>query len=192
MPNAKNLPTDYDEYVGLAGLTKKDYALPLLNRFAFRYRLAESFQGMVAPEVGRTLEGYNALTKVFLAYTAYEAIIKAARTLRVHSVNSHELNMVYDKDLAVRLRKNEKLKAYLESVNRNDVALTNKHKLFFDGTTSDIVCIAYSLRNIFAHGDLTASAVGTETIAKRKVFIDLANSLLDYCDDTFTLCLKRL
>ena len=66
MPNTKYLPTDYDEYVELARLTKKDYALPLLNRFAFRYRLAESFEGMIAPDIGRTLLGYNVITKVFL------------------------------------------------------------------------------------------------------------------------------
>lgn len=74
----------------------------------------------------------------------------------------------------------------------HEQALANKVKLFFNGTTSDIVCIAYALRNIFAHGELTASIVGRETIAKRKVFTELANSLLDYCDETFTLCLKKL
>jgi len=52
--------------------------------------------------------------------------------------------------------------------------------------------VAFALRNVFAHGELTASVVGTETIAKRKVFTDLAESLLDYCDDKFTLCLAKL
>ncbi len=191
MPNAKNLPTDYEEYVELAKLSKKKSALPLLNRFAFRYRLAEDFEGIVAPNVGKTLAGYNVLTKVFLAYTAYEAIIKAGRNLRVHSVQSHDLNTRFDKLLADKLRNNEKLKSYLLSY-PHDFALSNKVKLFFNGNTSDIICIAYALRNIFAHGDLTASVVGTETIAKRKMFTDLANAILDYCDETFTLCLKRI
>ena len=191
MPNAKNLPTDYEEYVELAKLSKKKSALPLLNRFAFRYSLAEDFEGIVAPNVGKTLAGYNVLTKVFLAYTAYEAIIKAGRNLRVHSVQSHDLNTRFDKLLADKLRNNEKLKSYLLSY-PHDFALSNKVKLFFNGNTSDIICIAYALRNIFAHGDLTASVVGTETIAKRKMFTDLANAILDYCDETFTLCLKRI
>jgi len=191
MPNAKYLPTDYDEYVDLAKLTKKDYALPLLNRFSFRYRLAESFEGMIAPDVGRTLEGYNVITKVFLAYTAYEAIVKAARRLRVYSVSTHDLNTIFDTNLASRLRQNERLVSYLVS-NTQDNGLINKLKLSFNGSTSDVLCIAYALRNIFAHGDLTATSVGTETKAKRKDFIDLANVLLDYCDDTFTLCLRKL
>ena len=191
MPNAKNLPNDYDAFVRLAKISHKKSAVSLLNKFSFRYRLAEDFEGLVAPNVGRTLAGYDVITKIFLAYTAYEAIVKAARNLRVYSVQSHELNTRFDSELAKKIRGNEKLKSYL-LMYPHEQALANKVKLFFNGTTSDIVCIAYALRNIFAHGELTASIVGTETIAKRKVFTELANSLLDYCDETFTLCLKKL
>jgi hypothetical protein len=191
MPNAKNLPSYYDEYVKLAKASKKTNAISLLNKFSFRYRLAEDFEGMIAPNVGRTLPGYNVITKIFLAYTAYEGIVRAARCLRVHSVEKHELNTVMDRELAVKIRANQKLKTYLLNYpHRGDIA--NKVHLFFNGTTNDIVCIAYALRNIFAHGDLTASVIGTETIAKRKLFTEIANSILDYCDDTFTLCLARL
>lgn len=191
MPNSRNLPTYYDDYVKIAKVSKRTLAISMLNKFSFRYRLAEDFEGMVAPNVGRTLAGYNVITKIFLAYTAYEAIVKAARYLRVNSVQIHELNTIFDLELATKIRENQKLKAYLLSYpHRSDLA--NKIRLFFDGTTSDVVCIAYALRNIFAHGELTASVIGTETIAKRKLFTELANSILDYCDDTFTLCLTRL
>jgi len=191
MPNAKNLPNDYDAFVKFAKISHKKFAVSLLNKFSFRYRLAEDFEGIIAPNVGRTLAGYNVITKVFLAYTAYEAVIKAARYLRVRSVQDIEMNTRFDPDLAIKIRENEKLKLYLLAY-PHDKAVAIKVKLFFDGTTSDIVCIAFVLRNIFAHGELTASVVGTETIAKRKVFTDIANSLLDYCDETFSLCLKKL
>lgn len=191
MPNAKNLPNDYDAFVKFAKISHKKIAISLLNKFSFRYRLAEDFEGIVAPNVGRTLAGYNVITKVFLAYTAYEAVIKAARYLRVSSVQNIEINTCFDSALAVKIRQNEKLKSYLLTY-PHEQAVANKIKLFFNGTSSDIVCIAFALRNIFAHGELTASVVGTETIAKRKVFTDLANSLLDYCDDTFSLCVKKL
>ena len=191
MPNPKNLPTYYDEFVESAKKTKKSYALSTLNIFTYRYRLAESFDGMIAPEVGRTLTGYNVLTKVFLAYTAYESIVKVSRQLRVKNVNQFELNVIWNSELAIRLRKNEKLKTYLLS-RKNDSGLDTKLKNFFDGSTSDIICVAYALRNVFAHGDLTASSVGTETIAKRKIFTALANTILDYCDDRFTDCLDKL
>jgi hypothetical protein len=165
MPNIKNLPKDYDEYVKLAKVSKKNSAISQLNKFSFRYRLAEDFEGIIAPNVGRTLAGYNVITKLFLAYTAYEAIIKAARILRVPSVQSHELNTRFEPELAKKIRNNDKLKSYL---------------------------ISYALRNIFAHGELTASVIGTDTVAKRKDFTDLSNSMLDYCDDIFSQCLRRL
>jgi hypothetical protein len=191
MPNAKNLPNDYEAFVSLAKISHKKSAISLLTKFSFRFRLAEDFEGLVAPNIGRTLAGYNVITKVFLAYTAYEAIVKAARYLRVSSVLNIELNTRFEPDLAEKIRLNEKLKTYLLAYPHEE-ALASKVKLFFNGTTSDIVCIGYALRNIFAHGELTASAVGTETIAKRKVFTEIANSLLDYCDETFTLCLNKL
>ncbi len=191
MPNAKNLPNDYDAFVKFAKISHKKAAISLLNKFSFRYRLAEDFEGIVAPNVGRTLAGYNVITKVFLAYTAYEAVIKAARYLRVSSIQNIELNTCFDSALAIKIRQNEKLKSYLLAY-PHEQSVANKIRLFFNGTSSDIVCIAFALRNIFAHGELTASVVGTETIAKRKVFTDLANSLLDYCDDTFSLCVKKL
>ena len=191
MPNAKNLPNDYDAFVKFAKISHKKVAISLLNKFSFRYRLAEDFEGIVAPNVGRTLAGYNVITKVFLAYTAYEAAIKAARYLRVSSIQNIELNTCFDSALAIKIRQNEKLKSYLLAY-PHEQAVANKIRHFFNGTSSDIVCIAFALRNIFAHGELTASVVGTETIAKRKVFTDLANSLLDYCDDTFSLCVKKL
>jgi hypothetical protein len=191
MPNAKNLPNDYDAFVKFAKISHKKVAISLLNKFSFRYRLAEDFEGIVAPNVGRTLAGYNVITKVFLAYTAYEAAIKAARYLRVSSIQNIELNTCFDSALAIKIRQNEKLKSYLLAY-PHEQAVANKIRHFFNGTSSDIVCIAFALRNIFAHGELTASVVGTETIAKRKVFTDLANSLLDYCDETFSLCVKKL
>jgi hypothetical protein len=191
MPNADNLPRDYSKYSNLAKKSRRLDVLPLLNKFSFRYRLAESFEGMVAPDVGRTLLGYNVVMKVFLAYTAYEAIVRTARILRLYGVDTHELNSIYDAGLAKRIRNNEKLRNYLTAY-QFERGLANKLKLFFNGTTSDIVCVAYAIRNIFAHGDLTASSVGTETIAKRQQFTDLANALLDYCDDTFTKCLEKI
>lgn len=192
MPNAKNLPTDFAAFQRRSKLTRKDYAVPLLNRFSYRYRLAESFEGMIAPNVGRTLKGYNVITKVFLAYTAYESIVKAASRLKINGVLPINLNTIFDKQLCEKLRKNNKLKKYLLSSNSVDTALSNKLKLVFNSSTSDIVCIAYGIRNVFGHGDLTASVIDTDTVAKRKVFTDLASVLLDYCDDTFSHCVNKL
>ena len=191
MSESNIFPTNHAIFLKLAKSSYKTTALTHLTRFTFRYRLAKDFTGLKAPNVGKTLAGYEVITKLFLAYTAYEAIITAARYLRVRLVLQHELNTRFEPELAEKLRANHKLQEYLLAYPL-DAALANKVKLFFDGTTSDIVCIAYALRNIFAHGDLTASPIGTETIAKREVFTKLANAILVYCDETFSNCLPRL
>lgn len=191
MPNSKNFPACFDDYKKkLKHSSNKDVVLEL-NRFSFRYRLAESFEGLIAPDVGRTLLGYDVITKVFLAYTAYEAIVKVARKLKLSSVLAINLNTIYDLNLAKRIRANNRLKTYLLSY-PHEQGLSSKIQTFYSGSTHDVVCIAYALRNIFVHGDLTATAIGTETIAKRKLYMDLANRILDYCDSTFTLCVNEV
>lgn len=192
MPNEQNMPTDYDKYVKLAKLSKNKDALTRLTRFAYRYRLAEDFKGMIAPNIGRTLLGYAVITKLFLAYTAYEAAVRAARNLNIRKIWPHQFNVRYESQLAKKLRANTELESYLISYKELDPDLANNVKLFFDETTSDIICVAYALRNIFAHGELTATAIGTETKSKRKVFLDLSNAILDYSDEIFTLCVDKL
>ncbi len=191
MTEINQFPTNHAIFLKLAKSSYKTTALTHLTRFIFRYRLAKDFTGLKAPNVGKTLAGYDVITKIFLAYTAYEAIIKAARFLNVRSILKHELNTRLEPALAIKLRANHKLKEFLLAYPL-ELGLANKVKLFFDGTTSDIICIAYSLRNIFAHGDLTASPIGTETIYKREVFTDLADAILEYCDNIFSNCLPRL
>ena len=192
MPDSRNLPTDYTKYSVRAKTSSKKTALRLLNRFSFRYRLAVSFQGLNAPNVGRTIYGYNVITKVFLAYTAYETLVTAARHLRIHSVINIDQNTIFELVLASHLRKNEKLMNFMLSYPHKSEALREKLKLFFNGSTHDIVCVAYAIRCVFAHGDLTASVIGTETIAKRKMFTDIAEVLFNYCDRKFSDCIVRL
>ena len=191
MPNAQNYPTHYSTYVGRSAITRKTAALPLLARFCNRYRLAESFKGMDAPDVGNTLEGYDVLTKIFLAYTAYEAVVKAARKLYLRDISDMTLNASLNPKLAARLRENTKLMTYLAT---QPFKPENKNKisLFISGDTSDIVCVAYGLRNTFAHGDLTASAVGTRKKQHRTDLLDLADGILDYSDALFNKCIDRL
>ena len=53
-----------------------------LTRYTYRYRLAVAFEGLQASTVDkRTLAGYSCVTKLFLAYTAYDEIREAERLL---------------------------------------------------------------------------------------------------------------
>jgi len=191
MANDNKFPTHYTDYLRKSAITRRTDALPLLARFCNRYRLAESFEGMIAPDVGKTLAGYDVLTKIFLAYTAYEAVVKAARSLRLRDISDPALNASLNPTLAVRLRENFKLMKYLATQDFG-TELKNKINLFIDGTTDDIVCVAYGLRNKFAHGDLTASAISTSKKKHRDDLLGLADGILDYSDELFDKCISRL
>jgi hypothetical protein len=54
------------------------------------------------------------------------------------------------------------------------------------------VCVAYAIRNVFAHGELTATPIGVALKTQRTTLEDLADFLLNYCDNIFTKCVEKL
>ena len=191
MPNSKLFTTSYDRFKRVSTLTRRVTAKKALARFAYRYRLAESFEGMYAPKVGKTLLGYDAITKVFLSYTAYEALICPALKLRIQRVAPIMVNVILNSDIDEKLRSNTKLISYLAKYT-TDSKLKHKIKLTANATLDDIACVAYGIRNVFAHGELTASAIGLSRKEQRDSMLDLADAILDYCDELFTDCVEKL
>ena len=99
-----NMPTSYAlfEEKMEQGIRLNKTIMKRLSRFPFRYRLAKSFVGIDAKEVGKTLIGYEAGMKVFLAYTAYEELIQLAKDLGVAEIKSKNDNEIIDKQLATK------------------------------------------------------------------------------------------
>jgi formyltetrahydrofolate synthetase len=91
----------------------------------------------------------------------------------------------------------QKIKEYIESLPENqqkELAERAKAQLkeFEDNKNNDITCIAYAIRNIYAHGDLTPTAMKIRSIKRGKIFFDLADFLLEYCDEIFTKVIDKL
>ena len=185
------LPTSFAVLKATVGLTRNKIEKKLLVRFSYRYRLAKSFQYTCAPEVGRTLAGYDAILKLFLAYTAYEQALKPAVRLNVFGILPVDKNQILDKGLAQRLRSNVKLMNFLVNYS-TDENLIKKVGEFVNGSCNDITRVAYAIRNVYAHGDLTSSAIGLSTHKQQDVLWDLAHFLLSYSDDVFTKCVEKL
>jgi hypothetical protein len=189
MPAVMNMPKDFDAFEKNKELISDKSVRQLLNRFSYRYRLARSFKGMNAPEVGKTLEGYDAILKLLLAYTVYEVILKAANKLQVPNIGSMSDNQINDPKLVAQIRNNEKLKDFLlRSTTHRSVKLVLQAAL--TGEIDDIACIAFALRNFFAHGDLTPSVIGLEKKTEKKLLWDVSDAILSYCDGVFTKCVK--
>lgn len=186
-----HLPTSFAALRTTVGLARNKEEKKLLVRFAYRYRLAKSFTYTHAPEVGRTLAGYDAILKLFLAYTAYEQILKPAVRLHVFAILPVDRNEIYDANIAENLRANEKLMNFLIGYS-TDKNLTNRLQLFKENKTDDVTRVAYAIRNVYAHGDLTASAIGLGTHFQQDILWDLANFLLNYSDEIFTKCVEKL
>ncbi|MEO0758544.1 MAG: hypothetical protein AAFY78_16915 [Cyanobacteria bacterium J06648_16] len=61
----------------------ENISLAELNRFAARYRLATSFQGIeIHGYPSATIQGYSAVVGAFLAYSTLEQLHKAAKPIK--------------------------------------------------------------------------------------------------------------
>lgn len=188
MANSVNLPTSFSAFKSKRKSANDGDTRKQLYRFAYRYRLAKSFEGMKASNVGKTLAGYDAILKVFLAYTAYEVLNKTAKSLNVKITSASAKS---DEKLVERLRKNDKLKKYIVESN-TEYWLKEKIDLTLNGNSNDIAPICSALRHIFAHGELTPSPIGITTKGECKLLFDLADALLTYCDNIFTECTNHI
>lgn len=186
-----NLPSSFKQFKATVNLRSHNTNKKLLARFVYRYRLAKSFREIIANEIGRTLKGYNAILKVFLTYTAYEQLLKGAYGLRVFGLNSIDKNRIENIQLATRIRNNKQLIDFLIEYSTDSI-LIGQLVAFRKNMNNDIVCVAYAIRNVFAHGELTATPIGVSLKKERTTLIDLADFLLNYCDDIFTKCVEKL
>ena len=188
---SRNLPISFKLFKATVNLRLHSENKKLLTRFVYRYRLAKSFTEIIADDIGRTLKGYNAILKVFLTYTAYEQLLKASNGLRVYGLDGIDKNRIVDIELAERLRKNKQLINFLIEYSTDSI-LIGQLAAFRKNKNNDIVCVAYAIRNVFAHGELTATPIGIALKDERTTLLDLADFLLNYCDDIFTKCVEKL
>jgi hypothetical protein len=191
-----NMPTAYKDYQKhLKEGTKKVNAevKRRLSRFPYRYRLAKSFVGIDAKEVGKTLIGYEAGMKVFLAYTAYEDLIYAAQELGIENVKAKNENTIPNKELAEQLLKNTNLIKFVRiNVRDEDTLLKVRIEEFIRGETNDVLFLALAIRNLYAHGIFTATGGGVTNKADKALYYRLADSVLKYCDKRFKNCVKKI
>ncbi len=187
----KNLPSAFKQFKSTSNLRSHNKNKKLLARFVYRYRLAKSFTEIVAKDIGRTIKGYNAILKVFLTYTAYEQLLKGAYGLRIFGLDSLDRNRIVDIHLAERLRNNKQLIDFLIEYSTDSI-LIGQLVAFRKSKNNDVVCVAYAIRNVFAHGELTATPIGVALKTQRTTLGDLADFLLNYCDNIFTKCVEKL
>lgn len=186
MPTAHKEFSDYKKTLEKSKKERNNKFLNLLNRFAYRYRMAKAFHAIVAVDVEkRTVDGYACGMKLFLAYSAYDELREAERILRkAEWLKTHKFK---DKALAEKIRRNKKMKELLLATEKIDgVGLRNMLKNFYDGRNDEVMCFATCLRHCFVHGDFTTARSGLTTKREIAVVNEVTDVILKVSDDLFT------
>jgi hypothetical protein len=182
---------------------------PTLNRFAARYQLSVKFKGIDAKLSAKTLDGYSKIFHVFLAYSAFETLLKGIEELSKREVDpmSVELDIDIDKhnypmiddQIADSLRKIKGLSEVLLEYADKDIRIV-RLKAFFSlplnqkeldkpkflklqkelTLPNNLLVIASSIRNVVAHGQLSAYGAKAVSVKNGRTLEQLAK-LVEKC-----------
>jgi len=158
-------------------------------RFANRFRLATSFQGMnLEGFTSETRTGYSALTRVFFTWSAFEGYTELAddqappyRILFAHHPRHHI------RDLAKFCREQDPknlLGEFLKEYSQSGYQVTFLEK-FRDGNDLAVLTHAACIRHIFAHGRLTAHPNGLPAENMTAICDALSGFIADFIRSDF-------
>jgi hypothetical protein len=157
-------------------------------RFTNRFRLATSFQGLrLEGFTEETTSGYDALTRIFFAWSAFERYADLAddrppfRSLFAHHPRRHIV------ELAAHCRAQDPDNLLIDFL--CDQSLLPQHVTYLgryrDGHHFSVLTLAASIRHIFAHGMLTAHPNGMSAQALSNISRSLGNFLIHFVRTDF-------
>jgi len=163
-------------------------------RFANRFRLAISFQGMnLEGFTEETTTGYSSLTRVFFTWSAFEGYTELAddqappyRTLFVHHPRHHIRNLA---KLCREQDPQNLLGAFLEEHAKRAPQVIFLKK-FREGNDFAVLTHAACIRHIFAHGRLTAHPKGLPAENMTAICDALSGFLADFIRSDFNRRVK--
>lgn len=182
---------EYGDRVNVAAQTSLFERAAVVNRFYARYRLARAFRGMTLEGYSAaTTEGYNALTKVSLHWSAFEQLKRALRLQ-----DSRELARKYEYSNylgQIRLADPDG-KFFNFVVEQLDAdALKKPVGDFLKGESCNTLVLAKSVRHIFLHGPLTPNVKGLAPATVTSICDALSQSLTEIMDHEFSLRVQDL
>ena len=174
---------------------------PTINRFQARYQFSRKYKGIDADLKDKTLNGYSKIFHVFLAHSAFDALIKGADELAQRKespifvdvkMNRHN-HLMIDDDIANDLRKVKGMGQILTEYADNDTRVA-RLKAFYDidytesellnprlmnarnsvKNSNNLLVVASAVRNLVAHGQLSATGANAVTKKNAKAIENLA------------------
>ena len=175
-------PSSWRKYLALECHESADFAA--FSRYRARYKLAQGLDSITVEGLSQaTTDSYFVALRVTLAYTALESLEKALSVGPGTQVTEEKL---LEKLLAK--RNSEMCQALLESIDpANHPREREKFRKLLDGESKNLRSAAYAIRNLMAHGVLTANRLGLDKSKnRRKLLEDLADCVLVAADARFT------
>jgi hypothetical protein len=168
MPHPKHALTELEKFYDAVrdGKTVQDMGFSDsvtrddISRFATRYRVAKSFRGVLLEDFTQeTIDGYTALFRLFLAWSAFEQLLELVGLQQRHE-DTKKLFDTYDApSLCQKLKSHDKDDTFFSFIqsqtNKVHHAEIEKH---FKNQELNSSYLASAIRHIFAHGKLTPNA----------------------------------
>ncbi|MFA0345470.1 MULTISPECIES: hypothetical protein [unclassified Vibrio] len=165
--------------------------ISLINRFAARYRVAASFNGLNLDNFSESTEaGYSGLCRVFLAWSAYEVFLKI---IELKASKTESLLSRYDSGSVARqiraMDTGDKFYNFIyERVNK---AHQTELAKYFQVDECNPQYLASAVRHIFAHGTLSANANEVSPKTVELICDLLADFLLKVMDHEFSNIIEK-
>ena len=183
----KDYPPSWDIFDYYASVASPNYfnlfsSTGDINRFAARYRLAKCFQGMILESITpSTANGYSALCRVLLVWSAFEYFLKA---INVRQADLASLLSSYNtQDWIDGIHQADADDKFYRFIYKH-VNKAHKKELdnYFGNDPCNVTYLASAIRHLFAHGVLTPNANKAEpenVVAICDVLYDALVSVMD-------------
>jgi hypothetical protein len=174
---------------------------PTINRFQARYQFSRKYKGINADLKEDTLNGYAKIFHVFLAHSAFDALVKGADELAKREKSPIVVDLKMDKnnhlmiddEIANELRKVIGMGEILTAYADNEIRIARLKAFYNIGYTEDelqnvklmkardtvensnnLLVVASAIRNLVAHGQLSATGANAVTKKNAKAIENLA------------------
>lgn len=156
-----------------------------VNRFAARFRAAKCLSGVRLVGYSSSVEaGYSSLCRVLFVYSAFETYLDITSNTR-DSISTALTNAGAD-TLMKRIRSLDTNNRFYKFI-YNRVNQSHKKELdnYFNEDPCNVAYLASAIRHIFAHGELSPSAGGSESSEAVKICESVSDFLLRFMDKDF-------
>ncbi len=155
-----------------------------MNRFRARYRLARAFRGLhLEGYSDATTQGYDALAKVSLHWSAFEQLMKATRITSIRDLeNGYNFDACFD---AIRRCDGDARFFKFVRVNLTNRALAANVDNFLVGRPCSALELVKAVRHIFFHGPLTPNVDGLSPHTVSGICDELSLAVVTVMDTEF-------